>query len=153
MGDKIFEQLMVIHLKNWFTRPNDYEAPIENNWYLMRSMGDILDRHYGLFSNNMHPMQLEAYECYNQFLRNAHSKNYHDMTNRTTDRMQELAQQKMKSMDRSEGETIDFDDLQEIIIKAKGEQRDSNAFMNNSATKTGEINDYLEVRRPFGAGV
>ena len=153
MGDRIFEQLMIIHLKNWFTRPNDYEAPIENNWYLTRTMADILDRHYALFANNMHPMQLEAYESYNTFLRNAHSKATHDRMEQTVGRIEELAQAKEATMATQEGERIDLDDLQEIIIKAKGEERVSSEMMSNSATKTGEINDYLEVRRPFGAAL
>jgi hypothetical protein len=102
---------MIIHLKHWISRPNDYESPIENNWYLTRCMADLLDRHYGLFANNMHPIQLEAYECYNAFLRKAHSQAHHDQEDATIQRIHELATAKQATMATDEGERIDFNDF------------------------------------------
>ena len=37
-------------------------------------MADILDKHYALFAQNQHPLQLYIYEEYNKFLRQAHSE-------------------------------------------------------------------------------
>ena len=39
-----------------------------------RSLADLTDRHYALFANNQHPLQLAAYEEYNRFLRDLHDK-------------------------------------------------------------------------------
>ena len=33
----------------------------------------MTDRHYALFANNQHPIQLHAYEEYNQFLQQLHN--------------------------------------------------------------------------------
>ena len=44
-----------------------------------------------------------------------------------------------------------MDDLQDIYIQVKGEQREQNNFSLNTRSKNGDISDYLETRRPFGA--
>ena len=44
-----------------------------------------------------------------------------------------------------------MDDYQDIYIEAKAEERVKYNFELNTKTRTGDINDYLEVRRPFGA--
>ena len=51
----------------------------------------------------------------------------------------------------AEGETLSIDDLSDIYIQVKGANRARANMALNTRTKTGEINDYLEVRRPFGA--
>ena len=35
MGDRFLEQLMILSLRENFFRPMHYQAPIENNWYLV----------------------------------------------------------------------------------------------------------------------
>ena len=50
-----------------------------------------------------------------------------------------------------EGETLSTEDMTEIFMQVMGEMRVRGKFSLASKTKTGEINDYLEVRRPFGA--
>ena len=50
-----------------------------------------------------------------------------------------------------EGESLSFDDLSDIYMQVMGEARSKNNFSLQTRSKTGEINDYLEVRRPFGA--
>ena len=51
----------------------------------------------------------------------------------------------------AEGETLSIDDLSDIYIQVKGANRARANMALNTRTKTGEINDYLEVRRPFGS--
>ena len=62
MGDKLLEQVVILTLKDHFFRPMHYASPIENSFYLGRALADLTDRHYALFANNQHPMQLDIYE-------------------------------------------------------------------------------------------
>lgn len=74
MGDKILEQMMILNIRETFFTPMYYDSPIENNFYIGRTLADLTDRHYALFANNHHPLQLNTYEQYNKFLRRAHDK-------------------------------------------------------------------------------
>jgi hypothetical protein len=44
-----------------------------------------------------------------------------------------------------------MDDLSDIYMQAMGEFRAKTNMSLTTKSKTGEISDYLEVRRPFGA--
>merc|ERR1719389_296725 len=44
MGDRFLEQLMILALRENYFRPMRYQAPIENNWYIGRSLADLSDR-------------------------------------------------------------------------------------------------------------
>ena len=57
----------------------------------------------------------------------------------------------MSRMNVKEGEDLSYDDLQEVYIQAMADMREKTNMTLKTRTKTGEINDYLEVRRPFGA--
>jgi len=46
---------------------------------------------------------------------------------------------------------LSFDDISDIYIQVMGEFRERNNMSLTTRSKNGEINDYLEVRRPFGA--
>ena len=72
MGDRFLEQLMIVSLKEHYFLPLYYRAPIEQTFFLGRNLADLTDRHYALFANNQHPIQLAAYEEYNKFLRDLH---------------------------------------------------------------------------------
>ena len=54
-------------------------------------------------------------------------------------------------LNKSEGESLSIEDLSEVYIQVRGDQRARNNMALNTQSKTGEINDYLEVRRPFGS--
>ena len=54
-------------------------------------------------------------------------------------------------MRHAEGESLSIEDEADIYIQVAGEQREKNNLTLTTKTKTGEINDYLELRRPFGA--
>ena len=100
MGDKLLEQAVILSLKYHFFRPMYYSSPIENSFYIVsihlyltfkgRAMADLADRHYALFANNQHPMQLEIYDDYNKMLRVAHSEDHQARIAATDDRIQEV---------------------------------------------------------------
>ena len=65
--------------------------------------------------------------------------------------MQEIMDDRSKLLNQQEGETLSMDDFQDIYIQAMSEHRQKTNMELNTRSKSGEINDYLEVRRPFGA--
>ena len=111
----------------------------------------MTDRHYALFANNQHPLQLSMYEEYNRFLRNIHNKEFRDDLAATHERLDEVMEERSTMLNQAEGESLSYDDYQDIYIQVMGEVRSKKNLTLNTRTKTGEISDYLEVRRPFGA--
>ena len=67
------------------------------------------------------------------------------------DRITEVMQERQSLLNTNEGEKLSYDDFADIYMQVMGEQRSKTNLSLNTRTKTGEINDYLEVRRPFGA--
>ena len=151
MGDKILEQLMILTIKEHYFRPMYYRSPIENSFYLGRSLADLTDRHYALFANNQHPLQLYVYEEYNKFLRLAHNKDEQANLNYINDRMGEVMEDRSKLLNTKEGESLSIEDISDIYMQVMGENRAKTNMSLTTRSKTGEIQDYLEVRRPFGA--
>ena len=84
-------------------------------------------------------------------LRVAHSEAHQKREFDTNARMEELREQKLQLLNHEEGETLSIDDDQEIYIQAMAEEREKYNFNLNTRGKTGEVSDYLESRRPFGA--
>jgi hypothetical protein len=114
-------------------------------------LADLTDRHYALFANNQHPLQLHVYEEYNKFLRFAHSPAHHQEVTDLAARFQEVVDQRSSVLAQKEGESLSLDDLSDIYMQVRAEGRGKANMSLNTRSKTGEINDYLEVRRPFGA--
>ena len=114
-------------------------------------MADLTDRHYALFANNQHPLQLHVYEEYNRFLRNAHSKDSQQELKDIDQRMGEIMADRSRLLNTTEGESLSIDDISDIYMQVMSEHRGKTNMTLTTKTKTGEINDYLEVRRPFGA--
>ena len=81
-----------------------------------RSLADLSDRHYALFANNQHPLQLSAYEEYNRFLRDLHDKVEAERAEDFQKRFDEVAEKRAALLNRSEGESLSLDDLSEIYI-------------------------------------
>lgn len=54
-------------------------------------------------------------------------------------------------LNEKEGESLSYDDLTDIYMQVMAEQRSKTNMSLATRTKTGDISDYLEVRRPFGA--
>ena len=151
MGDKIMEMTTILTLKEHMFRPMNYQSPIEGNFYLSRTLGDLLDRHYSLFAQNQHPLQLAIYEEHNKFLRSVHDPAELKKLQSTGDRIEEITKSRNSTISTEEGESLSINDFQEIYIQAMGEKREQEKFKVRTRDRTGEINDYLEVRRPFGA--
>ena len=151
MGDKILEQLMILTIKEHYFRPMYYRSPIENSFYLGRSLADLTDRHYALFANNQHPLQLYVYEEYNKFLRLAHNKDEQENLKYINDRMGQVMDDRSRLLNTKEGESLSIDDISDVYMQVMGEARAKSNMSLTTRSKTGEISDYLEVRRPFGA--
>lgn len=169
MGDRFFEQLMILTLREHYFRPMYYKAPIENTFFLVsqhhlivqisyliivfqgRTLADLTDRHYALFANNQHPLQLAAYNEYNRFLQDLHDQASASRDAEDGQRFADAVSEAKGQLNAAEGETLSIDDLSDIYIQVKGANRARANMALNTRTKTGEINDYLEVRRPFGA--
>ena len=114
-------------------------------------MADLTDRHYAMFANNQHPIQLHTYEEYNRFLRNVHSPEVNASYDALGQRIDEITAHRASLLNQAEGESLSIDDFSDIYIQAKGEHRGKTNMALNTRSKNGDINDYLEVRRPFGA--
>ena len=114
-------------------------------------MADLTDRHYALFANNQHPMQLDIYDNYNQMLRVLHDQGHQQRQAETEARMKEVKAERTKYLNSKEGESLSIDDLQDVYCQVKAEERERYNFSLNTKSKTGDITDYLETRRPFGA--
>ena len=111
----------------------------------------MTDRHYALFANNQHPLQLAAYREYNRFLQDLHDVPTAQRDEEDGQRFDLAIEEAKSQLNSAEGETLSLDDLSDIYIQVKGANRARANMALNTRTKTGEINDYLEVRRPFGA--
>ena len=96
-------------------------------------------------------MQLDIYDQYNQMLRVLNSEAHQAREAETVARMAEVKAERTKFLNSDEGESLSIDDLQDIYCQVKGEERVKYNFSLNTKSKTGEITDYLESRRPFGA--
>ena len=58
-----------------------------------------------------------------------------------------------KLLNTKEGESLSYDDISDVYMQVMGEYRSKSNFSLTTRSKTGEINDYLEVRRPFGSAL
>ena len=65
--------------------------------------------------------------------------------------MAEVMAERSQYLNRAEGESLSTDDMQDIYCQVKAEEREKYNFNLNTRSRTGEIQDYLEVRRPYGA--
>lgn len=96
-------------------------------------------------------MQLDIYDTYNRFLRVANSDAHQQRKADTNARYNEIIEERTKYLNHGEGESLTTDDKQDIWCQVKGEERVAHNFSLNTRSKTGDITDYLEARRPFGA--
>ena len=64
--------------------------------------------------------------------------------------MKEEIEEKTQTLNHLEGESISMDDYEEIYCEVKAEERIANNFSLNTRDKKGDIQDFLESRRPFG---
>ena len=74
------------------------------------------DRHYALFANNQHPLQLEAYTAYNNYLANLHDKKESETSEDMAARIIEIAEERSSMLNQAEGESLSLDDVSEIYM-------------------------------------
>jgi hypothetical protein len=84
-------------------------------------------------------------------LRTVHDKQEKESVDYLNDRLEQIADDRSKLLNEQEGESLSMDDLSDIYMQAMGEFRAKTNMSLTTKSKTGEISDYLEVRRPFGA--
>jgi len=96
-------------------------------------------------------MQLDIYNSYNKMLRQLHDEGHVARVAETEDRIKEIVAERTQYLNAAEGESLTTDDMQDVYIQAKAEEREKYNFSLNTKGKTGDITDYLETRRPFGA--
>ena len=111
MGDKIFEQIQILHLRDLFFQPDRYQSPIYSVYYMNRCLADLSDRHYALFANNQHPYQLHLYEAYNKFLRNQHDPVHQAEEEWIQNRIAKIKEDRESLLNTEEGEMLSVDEL------------------------------------------
>lgn len=109
-----------------------------------------------MVANNQHPVQLYLYEFLNKKYRKSKDLENYKNGERPTfeiafeERVKQLINEKLKTKDVQNGETITPDDISEIYRDASEDVRATHNLKTRTRGKNGEIEDYLETRRPFG---
>ena len=114
-------------------------------------MADLTDRHYSLFANNQHPIQINFYAQWNQMLANFNNPLKAQQTLVEGEDFARACEARTKKLNTKEGESLSIDELEDIYIQVRGKARERDALSLSTRSKNGDINDYLETRRPFGA--
>lgn len=65
--------------------------------------------------------------------------------------MGQVMEDRSRLLNTNEGESLSIDDISDVYMQVMGEARAKTNMSLTTRSKTGEISDYLEVRRPFGA--
>jgi len=119
-------------------------------------LGDHTDRHYSLVANNQHPVQLYLYEYLNKKYRNKQrlidykeGKGEANFEIALRERVEQLIEEKLQTKDVENGEDLTPDDLVDIHKEANEDIRAKLNLKLATRGKTGEVEDYLEVRRPL----
>ena len=120
-------------------------------------LGDHTDRHYALIANNQHPMQMYLYEYLNKKYRKEQQlKDYKSGKGPLTyeigleERVSVLISEKLKTKDVENGEVLTPEEISEIYREATEDVRAKFDLITRTRGKTGEVEDYLETRRPIG---
>lgn len=79
-----------------------------------------------------------------------HDENKHAEHEEDLQRLHELQSAKEAEMDQDAGEQLTLDDYEDCQLQVMSEAREKRRLAASTRTKTGEINDYLETRRPWG---
>lgn len=119
-------------------------------------LADHTDRHYSLIANNQHPLQLHLYEYLNKKYRHEKELRDHKEGKATSnfkialdERVEQLITEKLKSLDVDNGEDLTPEDISEIYREANEDVRSKMNLITRTRNKVGELEDYLEVRRPL----
>ena len=77
-------------------------------------------------------MQLDIYDNYNQMLRVLHDQGHNQRIEESAARMEEVKAERSKLLNSEEGESLSIDDLQDIYIQVKAEERERYNFSLNT---------------------
>lgn len=120
-------------------------------------MGDHTDRHYALVANNQHPMQLYLYDFLNKKYRQAKDrKDYEEGKSNLTyeialeERVKQLIDERLSTLDVTNGEDLTPEDIRQIYKEAVHNVREKLNLSTCQRGKDGNVEDYLEIRRPLG---
>jgi hypothetical protein len=157
LGDPIAEQLLVTMLRIEFLYPlKGIKSPIYNYLPIQRILADHTDRHYALVANNQHPVQLFLYEYLNKKYRKSQDlKDFNEGKAKPTYeialdlKVKELIELKLKTKDVENGEVVSPDEIFDIYRDAVEDVQSRFNISSKTKGKTGEIEDFLETRRPF----
>ena len=89
-------------------------------------MADLTDRHYALFANNQHPLQIATYNAYNSFIQDLHDKATAERAEAEADEFQRAVDARKATLNEAEGESLSIDDLSEVYIQVRGDARARN---------------------------
>ncbi|KRX10326.1 hypothetical protein PPERSA_02743 [Pseudocohnilembus persalinus] len=156
-GDKQLEEAFILGLRSFFMIPMVSETPTDQIKHgAERRFVDQLDRDFELVSYNQHPFQLFTYELNNKHVAREQEK-YEQQQNGE----QTFEQQMVQYLDNviaaekaklREGQQLSSEKLTEIILQAFRKARaEEKRPQQNSRGDDGQITDFLEQRRPFGA--
>lgn len=154
-GDKQLEEIFILGIRSFFLIPQVSETPTDLIKHGgERRMVDQLDRDFELVSYNQHPYQLFTYEVNNKYLADQHEQYEVTKSGEKTleeemlEFVDELVEEEHKKL--PEGQKISYERMNEILYhvfnKAKAQSRKPSQ---DARGPDGNINDYLEQRRPF----
>jgi len=154
-GDKRLEETFILGLRTFFIAPLVADTPVELIKHgAERRLVDQLDRDFELVSYNTHPFQLFTYEVNNRYIQKENEeyevklsgkKSYSDEVLDYIDHVFEQEHAKL-----APGEKLSLEKTTSILLhifrKARAQEKRPSQ---DTRGPDGEINDYLEVRRPF----
>lgn len=84
-------------------------------------MADLSDRHYALFANNQHPLQIATYNEYNRFLQDLHDKATAEREEVEEEAFNSAVAARRATLNEAEGESLSIEDLSEVYIQVRGD--------------------------------
>ena len=116
-----------------------------------RVFADQFDRHYELYSYNVHPNQLFTYQLANERLlketedRHTRERGEQTLEDQFITRVEEAVAEEKQ---RSGSDRISFEKAREILDNLNRQMRQE-TMRPHTRDENGDFNDFLEVRRPF----
>ena len=154
-GDKRLEEIFILGIRYFFLLPQISETPTDLIKHGgERRMIDQLDRDFELVSYNQHPFQLFTYEVNNRYLAREHEdyevrkSGQKTLEDEMLEYVDDLVAEEQKKL--PDGQNISVDKMTEILHHVFNKARaQTKRPSQDSRGPDGNINDYLEVRRPF----
>ena len=84
-------------------------------------MADLTDRHYALFANNQHSLQMLCYNEYNKFLQDMNDKATAERAEAEFEAFEEAVGARSATLNSAEGESLSLEDLSEVYIQVRGD--------------------------------